>query len=157
MAMISCLECGAQVSDKAESCIKCGYPIITCSECNTLVSDNLEACAECGCPIKKATLTQGVAPKPRAIIPQGKATFQATGDFIGLVGKYVIMDGDGNTLAKIKAMGCFEIKIDIDTVFYLKYSGGFGKPTQVMARANKVNRYTLGLNRVGTGLNVESD
>jgi len=27
MAMITCPECGAQVSDQATACIKCGYPI----------------------------------------------------------------------------------------------------------------------------------
>ena len=27
LAMITCPECGAQVSDQAAACIKCGYPI----------------------------------------------------------------------------------------------------------------------------------
>ena len=27
MALIKCPECGAEVSDKAEACPKCGYPI----------------------------------------------------------------------------------------------------------------------------------
>jgi len=132
MAMIICPECGAQVSDRAGACIKCG------------------------CPIKNVASKQDIAPKQSVAMQQGKATFQATGDFIGLAGKYVVMDENGNKLAKLKARGFFETKIDRDTVFCLKYSGGFGKPTQVMARANKVNNFTLGLNG-GAGLRVDSN
>ena len=151
MAMIICPECGAQISDKAAACVKCGCPVITCSECNALVSDNAEACAECGCPIKKAASTQNVAGQ------QGKAIFQATGDSIALLAKYVIMDNTGKTLEKIRSGGYFEIKIDEDTEFYLKLTGYFGKPTQVIARANKISRYTLGLNGSGMRLRVESN
>lgn len=55
MALIKCLECGHEVSDKAVSCPKCGCPIlrtkqIICSECGSNISQADEFCPKCGCP-----------------------------------------------------------------------------------------------------------
>ena len=63
MALITCPECGKEVSDKAKACINCGYPIrenieelkeieekesIKCPYCNSKSVDELGYCNECG-------------------------------------------------------------------------------------------------------------
>jgi Zn ribbon nucleic-acid-binding protein len=118
MAMITCPECSAQVSDQAVSCIKCGYPI------------------------KKA------APK------QGKAIFKASKEFIGLACSYAIMDSRGNILAKLKPGESYEVKINADTKFSVKYKGGLGSTKEVTANANEVNRFAVGLSQSGMGLTI---
>ena len=53
MALIKCKECGAQISDQATTCPKCGAPVermIFCSECGTQMNENTKACPNCGCP-----------------------------------------------------------------------------------------------------------
>ena len=57
MALIKCLECGHEISDKAVSCPKCGCPIfrtkqIICSECGSNISQADEFCPNCGCEMK---------------------------------------------------------------------------------------------------------
>jgi ribosomal protein L40E len=64
MALINCPECNAQISDQAENCPKCGYPMIsqsttksemnTCPECNAQVSKEAESCPKCGFPLKES-------------------------------------------------------------------------------------------------------
>jgi ribosomal protein L40E len=63
MALIHCPECNAQISDQAENCPKCGYPMISqstiksemniCPECNAQVSMGAESCPKCGFPLKE--------------------------------------------------------------------------------------------------------
>jgi RNA polymerase subunit RPABC4/transcription elongation factor Spt4 len=53
MALINCFDCGSQISDKAESCIKCGAPIVkrefvSCFECGTQLEKGTKACFNCG-------------------------------------------------------------------------------------------------------------
>jgi predicted amidophosphoribosyltransferase len=43
MALIKCPECGKQISDKADVCIGCGYPI---KKINTV-----KYCKNCGCEL----------------------------------------------------------------------------------------------------------
>ncbi|GHT51475.1 hypothetical protein AGMMS49982_09010 [Bacteroidia bacterium] len=54
MAIISCPECGKQVSDKAEECPHCGGPIksmFSCPECGEQLFERAEECPRCGCPL----------------------------------------------------------------------------------------------------------
>ena len=56
MAMIQCPNCGADVSDKAKTCIKCGYvlieePKLFCGECGAEISAADSVCGNCGCPV----------------------------------------------------------------------------------------------------------
>ncbi len=56
MALITCVECGNKVSDKAECCPECGCPVelkITCVECGASISDKNEICPKCGVPLKQ--------------------------------------------------------------------------------------------------------
>jgi TM2 domain-containing membrane protein YozV/RNA polymerase subunit RPABC4/transcription elongation factor Spt4 len=51
MALISCKECGMQISDSATVCPHCGAPVIKdvyCSKCGTKVPENIGTCPNCG-------------------------------------------------------------------------------------------------------------
>lgn len=63
MALVKCIECGNSVSDKANSCPKCGCPIAdvqynnykinpaaetTCPHCKTLIDNSARVCKGCG-------------------------------------------------------------------------------------------------------------
>lgn len=67
MAMISCPNCGKQISDRAKACPGCGYVLhkkeeaieeqpkkIFCEECGTEITPDMEVCPNCGCPIEKS-------------------------------------------------------------------------------------------------------
>ncbi len=54
MALINCDECGAQISDKAPNCPRCGSPVekyVVCVDCGTSFVEKEGACPQCGCPI----------------------------------------------------------------------------------------------------------
>lgn len=58
MAMIQCPNCGESVSDKAKSCVHCGYELHLeekkyCPECGQELEDNVTVCFKCGCPIEE--------------------------------------------------------------------------------------------------------
>ena len=56
MGLITCVECGNKVSDKAKCCPECGCPVelkITCFECGASISDKDEICPKCGVPLKE--------------------------------------------------------------------------------------------------------
>lgn len=63
MALITCPECGGQVSDKATFCPKCGYPINSsndravsvCPRCGNAVPPNSKFCGRCGNPVSLET------------------------------------------------------------------------------------------------------
>lgn len=78
MALISCPECGKQVSDRADSCPNCGYPIsklktggpeeraqtVECPVCHTICTGSEMKCPNCGYPlaqIEKQFKTEVVA------------------------------------------------------------------------------------------------
>ena len=53
MAMIKCLECGAEISSLAKICPKCGAPVekrTICEDCGTEILESMETCPKCGCP-----------------------------------------------------------------------------------------------------------
>ncbi len=55
MALISCPQCGTQVSDKAEKCIHCGWvikekPKKLCEDCGNEIPEGETMCPVCGCP-----------------------------------------------------------------------------------------------------------
>ena len=56
MALIKCEECGKMISDKAQKCPQCGFPVIKqrsiliCPECGNNVSEDNNTCPTCGCP-----------------------------------------------------------------------------------------------------------
>lgn len=57
MAMISCPECGKEVSDKAAACPNCGFGIGSvkrCAECGEILKPDALSCPKCGCPVSAA-------------------------------------------------------------------------------------------------------
>ena len=55
MALIKCPECGKDVSDRADVCIHCGYPLSSpviqfCVDCGYKLDENQDVCPICGCP-----------------------------------------------------------------------------------------------------------
>lgn len=80
MALIKCIECGHEVSDKANICPHCGCPIEndpkkTCEECGQQLSENDTICPHCGCPVqkedglltKKISTNEGVSTPPKPV------------------------------------------------------------------------------------------
>lgn len=58
MAMITCPNCGEQVSDKAKKCVHCGTVLIEeekvlCAECGAEIEEGAEVCSKCGCPVEQ--------------------------------------------------------------------------------------------------------
>ena len=81
----------------------------------------------------------------------GKAFFKASGDFIGLICSYHVMDEGKNILAKLKPSQSFEVAIPCDTSMYVWYSCGFGSAVEVTCRAHEVNRFSICLSQMGLG------
>lgn len=74
MALINCNECGAQISDKATTCIKCGAPvvkkeIIKCFECGTELEKGAKTCSNCGAD-------QGASEQPVVSVPPMKESIK---------------------------------------------------------------------------------
>lgn len=65
MALISCPNCGKQISEKAETCPGCGYVLKKkeeteelqekrfCEECGAEITSDMDTCPNCGCPIER--------------------------------------------------------------------------------------------------------
>lgn len=76
MALITCSECGGQVSSTAAACPHCGAPVSAapaaeerkCEECGAVLPDGAAACPNCGCPteVKSAQPVQPVQPAQAA-------------------------------------------------------------------------------------------
>lgn len=67
MALITCPECGKQISDRAPQCPKCGYPMVSmhkCPECGTSYDEALKECPNCGCPAEITVHTTTVTTIP---------------------------------------------------------------------------------------------
>ena len=73
MALITCRECGNQVSDKAATCPHCGAPVvmrtmeepkIICEECGNEIPSGAEICPNCGAPVAQPTETHKIPIMP---------------------------------------------------------------------------------------------
>ncbi|MCD7708455.1 MAG: zinc ribbon domain-containing protein [Clostridiales bacterium] len=61
MPLITCPSCGAQISDKAEKCVYCGFDLSStkataankCPECGTELETDATVCPNCGYPIRQ--------------------------------------------------------------------------------------------------------
>lgn len=72
MALISCPNCGKEISDKAIKCPQCGYmlnePTIdkqqnnVCEECGTVFPLESTSCPNCGCPVAQPKSTKKKSP-----------------------------------------------------------------------------------------------
>jgi len=79
MALISCSECGKQVSDKAAACPNCGAPVKKeqerkpCPECNELLPNGAATCPGCGAPVATDTASVQQPPNQSSGIGAGPA------------------------------------------------------------------------------------
>lgn len=81
----------------------------------------------------------------------GKAVFKTSGDFIGVLCSYHILDSRKHILTKLKPNQSFEVAIPQDTTMYVWYSCGFAGATEVQCRAFEVNRFSISLSQMGMG------
>ena len=60
MALIKCSECGADMSDKAKACPKCGFEnkIKFCPDCGKKISKEAIMCPECGRSFEKTMISK---------------------------------------------------------------------------------------------------
>lgn len=67
MPLIECPDCGNNVSDSANICKQCGFPIaanlIVCSECKCKVWNFIESCSECGYPFDSSNIKNNKSPR----------------------------------------------------------------------------------------------
>ena len=80
---------------------------------------------------------------------QGKALFKASGDFIGILCSYHVMDAQKRVLAKLKPNQSFEVPVPQDTDMYIWYSCGFAGAVQVQCRAFETTRFSISLSQMG--------
>ena len=72
MALITCPECGQQVSDRAKACPHCGFDMTApkCPDCGEYLAEGADACPKCGYQVEAAA--PAPAPVPAAA-PASKA------------------------------------------------------------------------------------
>lgn len=68
MAIITCPNCGEQISDKAKNCVHCGTLLqpdkkLICAECGIELEEGVEICPSCGCPVEQHTEITNNAPQ----------------------------------------------------------------------------------------------
>lgn len=73
MALISCPQCGKQISDKAEKCPGCQYEMkkkntVKCSECGNDIPADVKVCPLCGCPLETHEVSEKKSNKKLWII-----------------------------------------------------------------------------------------
>lgn len=67
MAMITCPNCGEQISDKAKTCVHCGTVLVPeekkyCADCGAELEEGTAICPNCGCPVEDKSSAE-VAPQ----------------------------------------------------------------------------------------------
>jgi len=83
MALIKCPECNTEISDRAEKCIKCGFPMakyvppVKCPECGNEAPGGAVTCGKCGFPLKE----RGGAP---SVIPDTAIVAGSSGNDLAL-------------------------------------------------------------------------
>lgn len=55
MALISCPECGKEISSAAGQCVACGYKFTYCEACNSTEPADATFCSQCGAQLATAT------------------------------------------------------------------------------------------------------
>lgn len=74
MALITCPNCGKEISDKAKKCPNCGVVIQKpkvakiCEECGTELKDGTKICPKCGCPVPASEAEKKQKKKKNTII-----------------------------------------------------------------------------------------
>ncbi|MBD5129719.1 MAG: zinc ribbon domain-containing protein [Ruminococcaceae bacterium] len=75
MALITCYECGQQMSDKAPVCPHCGAPAggaaeeRKCGECGAVLPEGAAVCPSCGCPAEGVAVNPAPVSQPAYVAP----------------------------------------------------------------------------------------
>ena len=97
MAMITCPNCGEQVSDKAKKCVHCGTILIQeekkkCAECGAELEEESTECPNCGCPVDEVNAL--VEPeKPQKVEVTGVKVAKRVKIIIGIVAALLLVGG----------------------------------------------------------------
>ncbi len=76
MALVNCVECGHEVSSRAATCPKCGFPVSQlaqlprCADCGQPLPQGSTACPHCGCPVESSGLQAAPEPERRQRAPR---------------------------------------------------------------------------------------
>lgn len=97
MAIITCLNCGEQVSDKAKKCVHCGMVLIEvekkrCVECGTELEEGTTECPNCGCPVEEMNALDKQE-KPQKVEVTGVKVTKKVKVIIGIVVALLLVGG----------------------------------------------------------------
>ena len=123
MALIKCPECGKEVSNSAEQCIHCGFPLKgkPCPKCGAEVSPLDSFCGRCGFSLKEKPLEPVMLNVPSLSgFPRGFTVSYPGGGVSGTSGETVE----------------FTIKKPETITFHL--NGYFGSPSLVVNPGDKI-------------------
>ena len=111
MAMIKCSECGAEISDKAKTCIHCGCPVSV--------------------EVVQGKLMLKVSKHPRDKQPLARV------GILPNVSLYLIKP-NGELFGTMKSGAWATFKIDKETSFYISYTKKLGKGINDMGRSDLI-------------------
>lgn len=93
MALIKCVECNKELSEKAPACPHCGCPNnqIKCPECSAFVDDAIDTCPTCGYPFKASTPVQPAAPPVSTHEPSKSTSSNSSAGCFTAIGAVLII------------------------------------------------------------------
>ena len=97
MAMITCPNCGEQVSDKAKKCVHCKTILIQeekkrCAECGAELEEGATECPNCGCPVEEINALD-TQEKPQKVEVTGVKVTKRVKVIIGIVVALLLIGG----------------------------------------------------------------
>lgn len=136
MALINCLECGKEISDKAASCPNCGAVVKKkfCQHCGETIDNDCIVCPKCGKQVGElekdkniiinnsssasAAASASVTPSPIIFAkPKNKWVSLCLCIFLGVFGAHKFYEGKiGMGILYLCTCGCFGIGWIIDIV-----------------------------------------
>lgn len=136
MAMITCPNCGEQVSDKAKKCVHCGTVLIQeekkkCAECGTELEEGATECPNCGCPVDEMNVTDK-QDRPQKVEVTGVKVTKRVKVIIGILVALLLVGGATifgvNQYQKKKEAEAYEQRVEayadnLELATYLMLSG----------------------------------
>ena len=97
MAMITCPNCGEQVSDKAKKCVHCGMVLIQeekkrCAECGAELEEGATECPNCGCPVEEMNASDKQE-KPQKVEVTGVKVTKRVKVIVGILVALLLVGG----------------------------------------------------------------